>query len=370
MLHPKGGSAALAAALLATLPLAAPPADQPTYKVDVSVVNVLASVRDRNGKIVTNLNKEDFILEEDGVRQEVRYFARQTDLPLTIGLLVDTSMSQARLIETERRASLQFLRDVLRPDLDLAFLIKFDVEVELLQDLTGSPKLLEEALALLRTPRPGLRRNAAPSSRLPSLPESSWFQLPGGSPFPVPGGGRRPRGDGQQPGPGGRRGGLAGVGTALYDAVFLASDEILQKQSGRKTVLLISDGVDAGSKVRRDTAIAAAQRADTIVYGIRYYDPEAYSLGGRGRGQQAAGAYGTEILKSLSSQTGGHMFEAGKQLSLEQIFRDIQEELRNQYSLGYTPPPGAAGGFRHIKLTTRDRSLKVQTREGYYYRGS
>lgn len=351
--------AALSAVTLAAFPVPALPDDRATYKVDVSVVNVLATVRDRNGLILKDLTKDDFILEEDGKRQEIRYFSRQTDLPLTVGLLVDTSMSQLRLIDTERRASYQFFEQVLRPEQDVAFVIKFDVEVELLQDLTGSRQLLEAALKQLQVPRPGQRRNLAGKPSDLQGGQRGGIRLPGGGGRRLPGGG--------QAGPAGRPGRGMGIGTALYDAVFLAADEVLPKQAGRKAIVLISDGVDWGSKVSKEGAIEAAQRADTIVYSVRYYDADLYSQArGRGVSRRGMDSRGSKALQSISTETGGRGFEVAKKLTLQQIFDQIQEELRNQYNFGYTSPRSSGEGFRRIKLYTKDNRLKVQTREGYY----
>ena len=326
--------------------------ESPTYKVDVNVVNVLATVRDHKGGIVSNLSKDDFILEEDGKQQEIRYFSRQTDLPLTIGLLVDTSMSQLRLIEDERDASYQFLDQVLRPERDQAFVIKFDFEAELLQDLTESRDLLQKALIALKAPLQ-LRRSEN-GSEDPVQPGLVFAQWPGGR----RGGGR----GGGGPYPGGRQGTQRG-GTVMYDSVFLASDEILRNQPGRKAIMLISDGVDHGSKVKEKEATDAAHRADALVYSIRYYDSSAYSgiLGGEG-------ATGARALKTLSQETGGRMFEVSKKLTLKDIYNQIQEELRNQYNIGYTPSDTGSTGFRHIKLLTKDGKLEVVTRAGYYPR--
>ena len=350
---------ALSAAALAAFPVPALPDDQVTYKVDVSVVNVLATVRDRDGRIVSDLTKDDFILEEEGKRQEIRYFLRQTDLPLTVGLLVDTSMSQRELIDTERRASYQFFEQVLRPEQDVAFVIRFDAEVELLQDLTGSRQLLEAALKLLQTPRPEMRRNLAGFPSNWQGGQRGGIRLPGGMGIPLPGGGGQRSPGGGRPGPGGRPGRGAGIGTALYDAVFLAADEVLPKQTGRKAMILISDGVDAGSKISEQHAIEAAQRADTIVYCVRYYDPDAYPQGrGRGASQGGQGARGEKALKAISAKTGGRMFEVTKKLTLDQIFDQIQEELRNQYNIGYTPSTSSGDGFRRIKLSTKNNKLQ------------
>lgn len=338
--------------------------DSPTYKMDVNVVNVLLNVRDWDGRVVSTLTKEDFDIEENGRTQEIQYFSRQSDMPLTLGLLVDTSLSQRRLIEEERDASYKFFNQVLRPEKDLAFVIKFDVEVELLRDLTNSRRELEIALAQLRTPGTLRPRRDDFAQRDAS---HQWAQLP----FPVPGT-RRPQ-DGQR-GPGGQRPqsgqGRRAVGTALYDAVFLASDELLRKQAGRKAIILISDGVDQGSRMSEASAIEAAQRADAIIYGIHYYDSAAYqAMGGRGGFGRGPGTDGGKVLERLSEQTGGRMFRAKDDEKLDQIFTAIQEELRNQYMLGYAAGDLSDRGFRRITVRTRDRRLRVQTREGYYPKG-
>jgi VWFA-related protein len=193
-----------------------------TFSTGVKVVNVFATVRDKDGHIVTNLTKDDFTLLEDGRLQTIRYFARQSDLPLTLGLLVDTSMSERRMLSTERQASYAFLEQVLRPEKDKAFLIHFDHEVELLQDLTSSRQRLEKALSLLDTPGFG-GGSSDPNGSGGSGSGSGW---PGG------GGGRG----------GGRGSGHRGGGTAFYDAIYLASDDIMKTQSGRKALIMLTDG--------------------------------------------------------------------------------------------------------------------------------
>ena len=329
-----------------------PAQESPTYKVNVNVVNVLATVRDHKGRIVSDLTKDDFILEEDGKHQEIQYFSRQTDLPLTIGLLIDTSLSQLRLIEEERSASYQFLDQVLRPERDQAFVIKFDSEAELLQDLTNSRASLQKALNDLKAPL-RLRRSES-GAQDPDWPGVVFAQSwPGGR----RGGGRR-----GGPSPGGQPG-MQRAGTVMYDSVFLASDEILRNREGRKAIILISDGVDHGSRVKEREATDAAHRSDVLVYSVRYYDAAAY--GGTFSGEGSTGAKG---LKALSQETGGRMFEVAKKMTLRDIYDQIQEELRNQYNIGYTPSAGGGTGFRRIKLLTKDGKLEVITRAGYYPR--
>ena len=228
-----------------------------TIKKDVNVVNVLATVRNKQGQIVNTLTKDDFKLEDDGKPQTIRYFSRVTDLPLTLGLLVDTSLSQRRLLEQERTASYTFLEDLLREWKDKAFVVHFDFEIELLQDLTNSRPKLEAALQKLEVP--DARQQQTGGSNDPSQPH--W----------------------------------GGGGTKLYDAVFLASDEITSKQQGRKALIILSDGVDQGSKVSLSRAIEAAQRSDTLVYTILFADSKAYNNlagnGGRHGGGFPGGGY-------------------------------------------------------------------------------
>ena len=330
--------------------------DQPKFSTDVKVVNVFATVRDKKGQIVHNLTKDDFALEEDTRPQTIRYFAPESDLPLTLGLLVDTSGSQRNVLGQERDASYKFFDQVLRPDKDKAFVIHFDHEVELLKDLTSSKKELDSALAELETPQ--LERRD---------------QSGGGGNS----GGGYPGGAGRGGGGGGRRGG----GTLLYDAVLLGSNDIMKKQQGRKAVILLTDGVDRGSRTPLPGAIEAAQRADTVVYSILFADKEGFGGGGfGGPGMGRRGGYGgggrrypqqqqrpdgKKILEQISKETGGGFFEVSKKQPIEQIYERIQEELRNQYSLGYTPDKTEAG-YHKITVTVKEKGLLVQAREGYY----
>jgi len=310
-----------AALIVLSLAAAAPAQEGATITVDVDVVNVLATVRDKKGRLVTDLDKDDFILKEEGEPREIRYFARQTDLPLTVGLLVDTSVSQQRVLGIEKSASAQFFREVLRHQEDLAFLISFDINVELLQDLTGSQRLLQHGLEALE-----IQGNAR-----------------GLTPGPVP--------TDKSP-----------TGTALFDAVYLASREILRHQVGRKAIVIVSDGNDYGSRVEKEEAIEAAHRADVVIYGIRYFDRQFYvRSGGFGTG-------GAGTLKDLAQETGGGMFKVSKKEPLTGIFEQIQAELRSQYNIGFAPGEGPPG-FRKVELSTRDGKFEVQARSGYY-RGS
>lgn len=346
-------------------PAAAPTsAGKPTFSTDVKVVNLFATVRDKDGKIIRDLTKEDFALEEDGHPQTIRYFAQQTDLPLTLGLLVDTSGSERRMLGTERDASATFFQQVLRPDKDKAFLIHFDREVELLEDLTSSRERLVKALDSIDKPQWGNGNSQSGDS--------------GGG-----GGGGNGGGGYGRHGGGGSGGGHGG--TALYDAIYLASDDLMQKQTGRKALILLTDGEDRGSKVSLSEAITSAQRADGLAYSVRIADDEGtHSFGGPGMGGHRGGwggggmgggrgrgggseshPDGKKILQQISRETGGAYFEVSKKKTVDQIYTQIEEELRNQYSLGYTSDQTGAG-FRKIQLTVKQKGLTVQTRDGYY----
>jgi len=352
------------------------------FSTSVKVINVLATVRDKDGKIVKDLTKDDFVLNEDGRAQTIQYFSQQSDLPLTLGLLVDTSGSERRNIPTEKDASYKFLENVLRPEKDKAFIIHFDREVELLQDLTASRERLERALDQLGPTQNadnnnggngnGNGDNGGGGCNNGGGNGGTWGGggMGGGWPGGGMGGGGMGRGGGRRGGGGGQR--MGGGGTKFYDAVYLAADEILGKQKGRKAVIMLTDGEDNGSKETIDTAIHTAQRAEMLGYSIHIADNESgfsRGFGGGGMGGGRGGNYerpdGKKILKQISKATGGGYFEFKK--SLDDIYSQINEELRNQYSIGYTSDkPEGDGGFRKIDLTVKKKGLVVQARDGYY----
>lgn len=321
---------------LAALAAAQEPA---TFSTEVRVVSLLASVRNKRGEIVRDLKKDDFLLKEDGRPQTIRYFAQESDLPLTIGLLVDTSRSQRRVLRSELIASIRFLRQVLRENNDRAFVMRFEVTPELLQDLTPSRSALEAALVQVAIPPPG-----PPSPVAPIGPDT-------------------PR----------RRGG-PGIGTALYDAIVLAANEVTRKQTGRKALVLMTDGVDAGSMASLNEAIEAAQRADTLIYSIFFYDvvanggevPEPVDRRWRWLQRLPRDTEGGRTLQRLSKETGGGFFEVSGYEPIETVFGRIEEELRHQYSLGYVSDQPRSGGYRKITLSVNRKGLLVQTRDGYY----
>lgn len=288
-------------------------AQEPTFSTAVNVVNVLANVRDKKGHIIRDLNKDDFVILEDGRPQTIRYFAAQSDLALILGLMIDSSMSQERVITPERSACFDFLDQVLRPQKDKAFVIQFDMNVMVKQDLTSSWKDLNEALTTVDTPS---RREL------------------------------RERAD--------------GPGTVLYDALIKGSQMMLD-QNGRKALIVMTDGVDEGSNADLATSIDAAQKADTLIYSILFADSGFYGLGG--------GREGRGVLQRLSRETGGGFFEVSKNQNISQIFDLIQDELRSQYSLGYvSDQPQGHLGFRKLQVKTRQKDLIVQARDRYYVR--
>ncbi len=339
-----------------------PPAQRPTFSTDVEVVNVLVTVRDKDGKVVRDLSQDDFVVTEDGRPQNIRYFFRESDLPLSIGLLVDTTPSESKMLDTERRASLAFLTSMLRPEKDVAFVAQYHQQFDLLQGFTSSIDDLTRAMW-------GLEAHA----------------LGGG---PTPGSPQRP-------------GGPSGYETALADAVIRSSNDIMASQQGRKALFILGDGDHLGN--RGEQAIADAQQAETLIYAIRIYDkalaaatgtgglrlPGGITIGGTGPGG-GFGGVGTgpgggarpggpgqsvdpsrwkENLQMLSKRTGGAYYEVGKKLTLDQIYAAIEEELRSQYTLGYTPDAQARPGYRRIKIEVRRKGVNVRAREGYYARG-
>jgi VWFA-related protein len=281
--------------------------DEATFSTDVKVVNILATVRTKSGAIVNDLGKDDFSLSENGRPETIRYVSRESDLPLTIGLMVDTSMSQARVLEKERSASFQFVDQVLRETLDKVFVMQFDMAVLTRQQLTSSRRALEESLPYVDTPS---------KSELEA-----------------------------------QRGG----GTLLFDAVVKASREIMSGQRNRKALIILSDGGDNGSDETLTSAIDAAQRADTLIYSIFFSDP------GYGGGD------GKTAMLRLAKETGGSFFEVSKKQSIGQIFGIIEQELRSQYSLGFvSDQPVRVSEFRRLQLTANRNDLVIQARGRYW----
>ncbi|PYR91480.1 MAG: VWA domain-containing protein [Acidobacteria bacterium] len=280
---------------------------QDTLKVTVDLVNVQFSVTDRQGRFVPGLTAQDFKVEEDGRRQEIRNFARENELPLTLALLVDTSPSVRPVFDEEKLTAASFLESILR-EKDLALVIGFDQSVTLLQDYTENLKLLKRAIDELEI----------------------------------------------------------GGGTSIYDAVYLAGKEKLTDEAGRKAIILISDGEDTTSKTKLTEALVAAHKSNAVIYAIS----NALSGGLFGRGRPGLGGFGggsIRTLRKFSEETGGSTFVVGNENSFAKIFDQIAQELRSQYSLGYVSLNTARDGkYRQIKVTARQPGYIVKSRKGYY----
>jgi VWFA-related protein len=294
--------------------------DLPTFKSQVNVVNLFFNVKDKHGMLMPNLSKDDFTVLEDGKPQTIKYFTAETNQPLTLGIMIDSSASQERVLDYEKDAGYEFLKQVLN-DKDMAFVISFDVNVDLLQDFTNDNKSLKSALNRARI------NTGGGGGSLPGL---------GGGPFPTS---TTPR------------------GTLLYDAIYLGAHDKLSSEVGRKAMIILTDGEDQGSQLKIRDAIEAAQKADTICYVILIAD----------RGFYAGGYGGDRAMKDLANNTGGRVIEASNKADkLRKAFDEIAKELRSQYSIGYTPINSKLdGSFRKIEIRTKE-GYKIQTRSGYY----
>jgi VWFA-related protein len=339
-----------------------------TIHANAKLVTMAVTVRDKHGTIVPNLTKDDFNLAEDGRPQDIKYFNHDASLPLTLGLLVDTSMSQRNVLDAERTASQHFLDQMMTDAHDRAFLIQFDREVDLLADVSADKGKLRSAIDQLGAPQFNNTSDSQSS-------DDSGHRMGGG-------------------------------GTTLYDAIYLASNEVMKKQPDRKALIVLTDGVDRGSKETLFTAIEAAQRANTVVYAIYFkgqepsnnnnhfpgnrrggmgggypgggYPGGGYPGGGGGwpggggggrssRPTEGSHIDGKKVLEQICSETGGYMFQVDKKKSVDQIYSTIADELRAQYILGYTPDKQSTdSGYHKIVLTAKKKDLYVQTRQGYY----
>jgi len=283
-------------------------ATQDTLKVAVDLINVQFSVTDRRGRFVPGLTAQDFKVEEDGRRQDIRNFARENELPLTLALLIDTSPSVGPVLEEEKTTAGAFLESILQ-DKDLALVIGFDRSVTLLQDYTDNLRLLKRSIDELEI----------------------------------------------------------GGGTSVYDAVYLASDEKLKDEAGRKAIILISDGEDTTSKLKFTEALIAAHKSNAVIYAISNSPAGRFFAPSRRGGVVLGGGGDLGTLKKFSEETGGSTFVINNEHGFKKIFDQIAEELRSQYSLGYVSLNSARDGkYRQIKITTRDSGYTVKARRGYY----
>lgn len=291
-----------------------------TLKVNVNVVQLFFNVKNNKGALIRSLTKDDLEILEDGNPQTIKYFAAESNLPLTLGILIDSSGSQERVLQMEKKVGGEFLNEILR-DQDLAFAISFDVNVNLLQDFTNSVDVLKTALNRARIDITGGRVAGAPN--------------PGGN---VP---------------------VVLRGTLLYDAVYLASNDELSQQAGRKAMILLTDGEDQGSQMRITDAIEAAQKSGSIIYVLLCADRNFYGSGeysGKGK------------MTKLAEETGGRVIVVGnKPDKLKDAFNQIASELRNQYSIGYTPTNTALDGtLRKVEIHAKNKSYRIQARTAYY----
>lgn len=292
----------------------------PTLKVQTEVVNVYAVVMDKHGHIIPNLTKEDFRITDDGVPQQISYFARAADTPLTLGMMIDTSPSQQNVLPLEQRQAAEFLREVMRPK-DMAFVLHFDLTVELLQDFTANLQSLIQAID--ETTIRGAPQVSTPST----FPSYEGY-------------------------------------THLYDAVWLAcSPQLMATQIGRKVLILMTDGQDEGSHETLKSAIESAQRADTIIYSIDIVDPAMY----RTYYVYGGGYIGGTVLRKMAQATGGEFLRVGRHKDTSAAFQKIARELRTQYLLGFSPVPrGRPGSFHQLRVTTINKHYRVHARQGYY----
>jgi VWFA-related protein len=294
------------ASLAGGLAFAAPPGQ---IRVQVNLVNLFATVRDKHKAVVTGLTKDDFQVYEDGQLQEITYFSAESNLPITVGMLMDTSGSEYYMLSGEKEAGSRFLARVMRKG-DLAMVMSFDTDVDLLADFTDDRGMLNRAInrAQINAPSGGMIAQG---------------------PLPTSGTG----------------------GTNFYDAVYLAAHDKLSSEAGRKAVVVLTDAEDTGSKLSLQDAVEAAQRTDTVVHILLV----------------AADGGDQTVAKRLTDETGGRMIVVRSEKNLEAAFDQISEELRNQYTVGYSPSNKKHdGSYRKIKLEMKDKEYSVLTRRGYY----
>jgi VWFA-related protein len=285
-------------------------AQEPTLKATVNLVNLFATVRDKSKRIVGDLKQEDFKIYEDNKEQMIAFFSKEVTLPITLGLLIDTSGSERNRLGAEQEAATRFLERVMRKG-DEAMVISFDFDVDLLVDFTDDPAQIARAINKARI-------GAA----------SGGVMTPG----PIP----------------------ANIGgTHFYDAVYLACNEKLAAEAGRKALVIITDAQDEGSKLKLEEAIEAAQRTDTVVHVLLIHDP--------------GFPWRPDVAKKLSDETGGRTIELSSEKKLMEAFDQISEELRSQYTVGYYPANLVKDGkFRKVRVATTNKDYKILVRKGYY----
>jgi VWFA-related protein len=307
-------AAVVAASLAVPAALPQEPPQGGIIKSQVNLVNIFATVRDKNKKIVSDLKQEDFSLTEDNQSQKIAFFSKESTLPITLAMLLDTSGSEQFMIGSIQEAGSRFLDRVLRKG-DEALVMSFDTDADLLSDFTDDRALLDRAVHRARVNVPGGGMIA-------------------GNPGPI----------GNQNTP----------GTVLYDAIYLACSEKLNTEAGRKAIIIVTDAQDEGSRVRIEEAVESAQRTDTVIHILLVADRH---FGGGNMG----------AARKLSDETGGSVIVVSSEKKLAEAFDEISEELRSQYTLGYYPTNNERDGkFRKIKVETANHDLRVLARKGYY----
>src|SRR5579862_1951371 len=291
-----------------------------TLKVNVNVVQLFFNVKDKHGALIPNLTKDDFNIAEDSKPQTIKYFTAESNLPLTLGMLIDSSGSQRNVIDMEKEVGGAFLKQILT-DKDEAYVISFDISVDLLQDFTRDTHRLQAALNKAKV------NVDYTSGGIPGM---------GGGPVP------------QHNAP----------GTLLYDAVYLSAHDMLSKETGRKAMILLTDGQDEGSRLKIQEAIEAAQKADAIVYVLLCADRGFYG---------GFGYSGESEMRKLTEQTGGRVINVGNNFDkLRDAFDQIAAELRSQYNVGFTPTnTNHDGTYRKLEIKNK-QNYKIQARSGYY----
>jgi VWFA-related protein len=281
---------------------------QKPIQVQTNLVTLFVTVRDHHNAIVTNLKKEDFHIYEDNAPQQIAFFSKEVSMPITMGLLMDTSGSEQATLPAEQQAATEFMQQVMRKG-DLSMVLSFDEDVDLLADFTEDKSKIDRAI--MRT------RINAPTGAIGPIGHQNV------------------------------------VGTAFYDAVYLAAHDELAGQAGRKAMIACTDAHDEGSKLKIQDAIEAAQRADTVIHILLVYDPR--------QGADEGGA------QKMTNETGGRLVVVRNEKSLHQAFDTISEELRHQYVVGYYPTNTARdGAFRKIRVEVSPADMKILARKGYY----
>jgi VWFA-related protein len=287
---------------------AQPQRSQQPIHIEVSLVNLFATVRDKKSKqIISTLEQNDFNVTEDGTPQKISFFSKESKLPVTLGLLIDTSGSEQYTLGAEQDAATRFLSRIMRKG-DLTAVFSFDTDTDLLADFTDDIGILDRAIRRARINAPG---GQGPLSQ-------------------------------------------SGPGTVFYDAVYLACHDKLAGEAGRKALIILTDAEDEGSQLRVQDAIETAQRTDTVVHILLIGDPYHFSVN-------------EGVAKKLTDETGGRTIVVRGEKNLEQAFDQISDELRSQYTIGYTSTnPTRDGSYRKVKLETTRKDLDVLTRRGYY----